>query len=212
MNRIKNLIFDVGDVLIQYRWKDMLMDCGLSEPDAARIGRELFDDPDRLWSVFDLGTMTEDEVIAEFCRKYPEDAEIISWFIHHGEYMHVPRPAVWKLVYQLKSQGYGIYLLSNYPERLFKKHTEYADFMNDIDGLMVSYMIHKAKPDAAIYEALFQKYDLKPSECMFFDDRAENVQAAKELGMSAVRVMSQEGLLEDLRRIEEFGKKRMTAY
>ena len=115
--------------------------------------------------------------------------------------MPVARPKVWELVHKLKEQGYKVYLLSNYSEELFKKHTEYADFMNDIDGLIVSYMIHKAKPDRAIYEALCEKYRLEPSECLFFDDRLENVQAAVNYGMQAKQVLSKEGLVEDLEKI-----------
>ena len=53
--------------------------------------------------------------------------------------------------------------------------------MNDIDGLIVSYMVHKAKPDQAIYAAICEKYELNPSECLFFDDRLENVQADDKL-------------------------------
>lgn len=194
-----NLIFDVGDVLLQYRWKDMLMDYGLSEPDALRIGAEVFDESADLWKRFDLGLVTPEELIASYADKYPKDADTIAWFIGHGEYMHVPRPAVWKLIRQLKEKGFHIYLLSNYSESLFQKHTEYADFMQDIDGLIVSYMIHRAKPDQAIYKALCDKYDLEPESCLFFDDRAENVQGAHNFGMSAVQVTSQESLLEHLR-------------
>jgi hypothetical protein len=43
MEQIKNIIFDVGDVLLSYRWKYMLMDYGLSEEEAVRIGTEMFD-------------------------------------------------------------------------------------------------------------------------------------------------------------------------
>ena len=50
--------------------------------------------------------------------------------------------------------------------------------MNDIDGLIVSYMVHKAKPDPAIYAALCEKYELNPSECLFFDDKQENIDGA----------------------------------
>ena len=73
--------------------------------------------------------------------------------------------------------------------------------MNDIDGLVVSYMVHKVKPDQAIYEALCEKYRLKPCECLFFDDRLENVQAAVNYGMQAKQVVSKEGLVEDLEKI-----------
>lgn len=199
MENKMNLVFDVGEVLLEYRWKDMLRDYGLSETDALRVGTEVFEDPDKLWGDFDRGLVTPEEIIASYCHKYPADAEAITWFISHGEYMHVPRPAVWKLVHQLKESGFHIYLLSNYPEILFQKHTEHADFMQDIDGLMVSYMNHLAKPDRAIYKALCDKYDLIPSNCLFFDDRLENVQGARDFGMSAVHVISQESLLEYLR-------------
>ncbi len=197
----RNIIFDVGDVLLQYRWKEMLMDYGLSDREAVRVGIEIFEDADGLWNTLDMGTLTEEEIIAEYSRKYPEDAKVISWFIKHGEYLHVPRPDVWEMVHKLKEAGYAIYLLSNYPEKLFKKHTEYADFMQDIDGMMVSYMIHKKKPDSAIYEALCSKYNLDKAECLFFDDREENVIGAKKYGIDAIQVTSKAGLLEDLSKL-----------
>ena len=55
--------------------------------------------------------------------------------------------------------------------------------MNDIDGLMVSYMINITKPDERIYQALCDKYSLDKSKCLFFDDRKENVLAARKFGM-----------------------------
>ena len=69
-NMIKNLIFDVGGVLLDYRWKEMLMDYGLDEADAVRVGTQMFDDPDRTWSIFDLGTKTDEEIADTFCKKY----------------------------------------------------------------------------------------------------------------------------------------------
>lgn len=197
MKKYKNIVFDVGDVLLEYRWKDMLMDFGLSQEDALRVGGYMFKDTDHSWRAFDLGASPE-EMIEFYCKKHPGDEEAITWFISHGEYMHVPRPKIWKLVRKLKECGYHIYILSNYPEVLFKKHTEYADFMREIDGLMVSYMIKKAKPDAAIYHALLEKYDLKAEECLFFDDRPENVEGARAVGMDAIQVISGEQLKGEL--------------
>ena len=198
MDGIRVLVFDLGGVLIHYRWKDMLCDYGLSGEEAARVGREMFDNPQHIWHEFDMATMSTDEVIAAYYAAYPEDGAAIEWFIRHGEYMHVPRPRVWALVHRLKEAGWPIYLLSNYPEELFYKHTEYADFMHDLDGMVVSYTDHLSKPEPAIYEALLNKYLLTPSECLFFDDRKENVEGAQCCGMHGRQVLSQEGLIEDL--------------
>lgn len=200
MKKYRNIIFDIGNVLLDYRWKEMLMDFGLPEDEAFRVGSQMFGDTDNSWRAFDLGA-TEEEMIDMYCKMYPADTEAIQWFLHHGEYMHVARPAVWKQVHELKKCGYRIYLLSNYPKPLFEKHMEYADFMKDIDGLMVSYMIHQGKPDRAIYEALFEKYGLKPQECLFFDDRLENVEGADRVGMDAVQVLSKEQLMQELQKL-----------
>ena len=205
MKKPKNIIFDVGDVLLDYRRQQMLMDYGLDESEAYRVGRELFDDPDGLWHEFDLGVKSQEEIIQEFEQKHPKDAEVIRWFISHGEYMHVARPAIWKLVHQLKEAGYHLYILSNYPEILFKKHTQYADFMDDMEGMVVSYMLHVGKPERIVYQTLCDRYGLNKEECLFFDDRAENVQGAIDFGMRAKRVLSAKGLavdLEELLRLE----------
>ena len=205
MKKPKNIIFDVGDVLLDYRWQQMLMDYGLDESEAYRVGRELFDDPDGLWHEFDLAVKSQEEIIQEFEQKHPKDAEVIRWFISHGEYMHVARPAIWKLVHQLKEAGYHLYILSNYPEILFKKHTQYADFMDDMEGMVVSYMLHVGKPERIVYQTLCDRYGLNKEECLFFDDRAENVQGAIDFGMRAKRVLSAKGLavdLEELLRLE----------
>lgn len=205
MKKPKNIIFDVGDVLLDYRWQQMLMDYGLDESEAYRVGRELFDDPGGLWHEFDLGVKSQEEIIQEFEQKHPKDAEVIRWFISHGEYMHVARPAIWKLVHQLKEAGYHLYILSNYPEILFKKHTQYADFMDDMEGMVVSYMLHVGKPERIVYQTLCDRYGLNKEECLFFDDRAENVQGAIDFGMRAKRVLSAKRLavdLEELLRLE----------
>lgn len=205
MKKPKNIIFDVGDVLLDYRWQQMLMDYGLDESEAYRVGRELFDDPDGLWHEYDLGVKSQEEIIQEFEQKHPKDAEVIRWFISHGEYMHVARPAIWKLVHQLKEAGYHLYILSNYPEILFKKHTQYADFMDDMEGMVVSYMLHVGKPERIVYQTLCDRYGLNKEECLFFDDRAENVQGAIDFGMRAKRVLSAKGMavdLEELLRLE----------
>ena len=198
MKKYENIIFDVGNVLLEYRPERMLQDYGLNENDAKRVCDELFNDSDDLWHIFDLATMTDEEIKNAYCKKHPNDAKAISFFMEHGEYMHIARADVWERVHTLKKCGYNIYLLSNYPESLFKTHTQYADFMKDIDGLMVSYMINITKPDLRNYEALCSKYSLDKSKSIFFDDRKENIIAARKFGIDAAEVISKEFLLNEL--------------
>ena len=196
---IKNIIFDVGEVLFSYGWIDAMVLAGESRESAEFVGPLIFDDP--LWKELDLGIRPYFEVVEDMCRKYPEYAGSIRTFLTNVEVMPKDRPEVWKEVHKLKEKGYHLYLLSNYSEYMFSIHTKDKPFMNDIDGAMVSYMVHINKPNEGIYRALLDKYTLDPSECLFFDDRAENVEGAGKVGIKAITVVSEEFLLEELRKL-----------
>ena len=199
--QMKNIIFDVGNVLIGYRWREMCLDEGWDEEKTERIGRGFFLNPK--WSDVDAGLVSVDEVVEDVARQYPAYREEARWFFENGEKMTVGRPRVWELVKKLKEKGYGIYLLSNYSEKLFRMHTEGLPFWESVDGYVVSYEIHVIKPNPPIYEHLLQKYCLKAEECLFFDDRPENTEAAENLGMEAVTVVdgSEEFLLRELKKL-----------
>ena len=194
--QIKNLIFDVGNVLLEYRWNQMLLDYGLSKEEAAVAGPLFFEHD--IWKELDYGNISVEEVICLYEKALPQYAGLIRWFLTNLELMPIARKDVWEKVHALKKKGYKIYLLSNYNKDFFDTHTKGADFLNDIDGKVVSYEIHKIKPDPAIYEYLLEKYDLKPEESVFFDDRLENTEAAEKLGIKSYTITSKEYLLDVL--------------
>ena len=201
MKAYKNLVFDVGSVLIGYRWKEMLMEHGLSEEEAVSYANHIFRNP--LWLQFDLEILPFEEVVEKYVKAYPDYEELTEWFFSNAEQMAQARPKLWELVGKLKEKGYKIYILSNYSSVLFRLHTEKATFHQYLDGKVISYMMHKVKPDAEIYRYLFTQYHLKPEESLFFDDHEENVIASKENGMDAVQIMSEEHLIKILEQILE---------
>ena len=194
---VKNLVFDVGGVLVGFRWPDMLRDHGVPEELLRPFGETVFADP--LWLEFDLENVPFEEVKRRYMEKYPEWAELIDWFLTHSELMKVDRPRVWAEIRRLKRKGYRIYLLSNYSSVLLESHIGKAPFLDDLDGQVVSFMIHAIKPDPAIYRELFRRYDLNPEESLFFDDREENCEASRALGMDAVLVTGEEMLVSYLK-------------
>ncbi|MCR5656921.1 MAG: HAD family phosphatase [Butyrivibrio sp.] len=200
IKNIKNLIFDVGDVLIGFRWKDMLVnDFGIPEERAVHIGPKVFDDP--IWVELDAGRKQIEEVVDYYRSKYPEDGDIIQRMFAEGERMSVKREGVWGAVENLKKCGFRIYLLSNYSKYLFEKHTKDMTVLPILDGKVISYEVNSVKPEPEIYEHILKKYDLKPEESIFFDDKEENVNAAKEQGISAFRITSEKMLLDLLHEI-----------
>ena len=199
---IKNLIFDIGDVLIEYRWMQMFMDHGVSKSETIRIASEMFNS-DTWGKRLDAGLINSKQAIEEFRAQYPDDIEIIEWCLTHTELMHVPRPEVWDKIGELKKHGYKIYLLSNYSEELLESHVKGANFLDYVDGGVISFQIKAIKPDPKIYTALLEKYTLKADECLFFDDRKKNVDGAIACGMHSIQVTSRDMLNETLTSIIE---------
>lgn len=190
---IKNLVFDVGNVLVGYRWEQMLMDYGLTFEEATKLGHRVFDET--IWDYgLDMGLLNVKDVISKLCALYPEQADVITWFLENSEQMAIPRPEIWEKIVKLKELGYSIYLLSNYSQELLEKHIAGASFLDVLDGAVISYQVHLAKPDPQIYQYFLKKYNLTAKQCIFFDDRIENVKAAKREGIHAVQIHSREML------------------
>lgn len=194
---IKNVIFDIGGVLLEYRWLDMLcIDHGMEKERAVALGSRLFDD--QLWESMDLGIVTVNEAIEEYCKKNPEYSDDISWFLKNAELMRVNRTAIWDRFPQLKEKGYKIYILSNYSKELLAMHTKDSYFWKYVDGEVVSYQIQVIKPLAQIYRHILKKYSLTASECIFYDDRKENVEGAIKEGLNSVLVVSEAQLADEI--------------
>ena len=92
---IKNLIFDVGGVLIGYRWKEMLMDdFGLSDEEAEKMGHMIFEDP--IWREFDRGCVDIDSLVKHYISLHPDLAEDLKRFFYGDDKMATEREAVWE--------------------------------------------------------------------------------------------------------------------
>jgi len=102
------------------------------------------------------------------------------------------------ILMDLKRKSYPLYALSNWNDEKFRVALKKFPFLNLFDGYVVSGFEKLAKPDPAIYKVLLERFDLNPRETLFIDDRPENVAAARNLGMEAVRFTSPYDLETDL--------------
>ena len=197
---IKNIIFDVGGVILGYRMKELFMEhIGDNPEEAERLGKLLF--YDSAWLDLDRGTRPIVDIFMELKNKYPVEYPTLEWFVSHAQRMPVARPKVWNEMKRLKEAGYGIYVLSNYSEFLLSLHTDGLPFWDCVDGKVISYQIHKIKPETEIYEHLLKKYNLNPEECLFFDDRKINCYGAKKCGIESICVETEESLLAEMKKI-----------
>lgn len=199
---IKNIIFDIGDVLVKFRWKELLQDdLGITGEDFERVADATVRDA-KMWGEFDR-SLLEDEVIIQRCiEKAPEyEKEILSLFAHIKDIVReFPYSEGW--VKDLKERGFHIYLLSNYGKTAFEASKDQLGFTSVVDGAVISYQVKKVKPEPEIYEALLNKYSLNPDECVFFDDREENIKAALNFGIHGIVFKNKEQAEQALRELE----------
>ena len=190
---VRTLIFDVGGVLLDYRWKALMQEGGLSPEGSDDLSRLMFGD--QFWTELDRGVITEEDAAPYYCEKYPQYSSVIRYFLSNWSRMPVDRPAVWARIPKLRELGYQTYILSNYPKKLFAAHTGGRPFMSMMDGVVVSCDIQMIKPEPQIYHYLLDTYGLDPAACLFFDDREANTAAARREGIAAVTVPTQDYLL-----------------
>lgn len=198
---IKNIIFDIGMVLIDFHWAKTMRDLGISEEAVEHLRVNMMNHP--MWNEMDRNVMTEPEIVAEFKKLSPQYAAEIDLFLGNMDQVVTDFPKSEAWVKGLKEQGYNVYLLSNYPERMFKMHWEHYSFAPYVDGKVVSYECNLTKPDPAIYKLLCERYDLKEEESVFLDDRQDNIDAAKALGFEGIHVLNQEQAIGDLAKLLE---------
>ena len=182
-NGIKNIVFDLGQVLLRYDWEGYLHRLGYEGEMFEILADAVFRNPD--WETGDVGCVTPEEWEQLFIKNGPEyEEDIKKVFSGIGETISkFSYTDPW--VKYLYEKGYRLYFLSNYSEKLHQDTVQHMDFMKMFIGGIFSYEVKCIKPDLKIYQLLLEKYKLCPEETLFFDDREVNVLAARKLGIQA---------------------------
>lgn len=182
---IKNIIFDMGRVLIHWEPKAMASRYGLRFGDAELLVKELFVSP--YWVMLDRGTISEEDAAAAVCKKLPPHMHETVEKLTKGWWRRplTPMEGMAELVKELKENGYNIYLLSNASLKL-REYFARIPGSRYFDGLVVSAEEKVIKPEREIYERLYERFGLNPAECFFIDDSPANIEAGMRTGMDGV--------------------------
>ncbi len=181
---IKNIIFDLGNVLLKFKPEEFLLQF-LSDKEyikqfVTKITRS------KLWLDLDRGYESLENAEIIFLSKYPEEKELISLFFNHWMEMLTPIEENINILLDLSESGYKTYILSNYIKEAFKFVKDKFDFFMLFDGQIISGEEKVIKPEKAIYESLLKRYQLIPEESLFIDDVLFFLKPAKKLGISTI--------------------------
>lgn len=196
---INTVIFDIGKVLAGYGWEKYLRGIAPEEEAYRAVEQAVFLSPD--WVEHDKGLLTEEEEIRDFISNAPGyEKEIRQIYENLGE-------CVWKLDYalpwvqDLKSRGFRVFALSNWPKHIYDQRKDKLDFLDLMDGYILSYQEHVIKPDPAAFRLLLERYRIEPEKAVFIDDTLKNIEAAERLGIHGIHFRNLEQAKEELEKL-----------
>jgi epoxide hydrolase-like predicted phosphatase len=196
---IKNVVFDLGNVLITFRPDEYMESLNFEKSIGDRVFQSIF--KSKYWLELDKGNITEEEAVELFCGAGEETREEIRRVMSSWKDMLKPIPETIEILKELKEMGYKIYILSNYHKSAFEKTSMENEFFKLVDGRVISYEINCIKPEREIYDKLLKAYNLEADETLFIDDMKENIQGAEKLGIQTILFKDAAQLREELREL-----------
>ena len=190
----KSIVFDLGGVMVDFAPRAYLVDRICNEEIEVQVYDLTFGSKE--WKQLDAGLVSRfdgNQAMLRNAKAAGREFEVQGVL---DDWLHIlrPRHRMEELVRRLKSHGYCVYYLSNIPQDVLDLLRD-RGVLNGFDGGVASCEVHINKPDPKIYKALLDKYSLKAEECVFIDDRLENVQAAFALGFAGIQMKDSVGTL-----------------
>ncbi|MDD3367429.1 MAG: HAD family phosphatase [Lachnospiraceae bacterium] len=196
---IKTVIFDIGNVLAGFDWEPYFRQAAGDEEIFERLVKATVMNP--VWDEYDRGIWTEEEVLQGFIDSDPEIEAVIRKAVANMDEIINPKEYAVSWVQELKKKGYQVLVLSNYSKKAHRETKRALAFLKYTDGGILSYQDKMIKPQPEIYQLLLKRYHLNASECVFLDDRKENVEGAAKEGIHTILFESREQALRELKEL-----------
>ena len=194
ISNAKNIVFDVGQVLVRFAPQEFLANMFPPEIAEALMPPTLFGGD--TWLRMDEGVYSAPEaahIIAEKAGRPDLEPYELHFMLNFAKQMTL-LPAA-HLVPELKKMGKKLYIISNYGVETFAAtQNMFPDLFSQFDGMIISAHEKLLKPHADIYNLLLSRYNLKAEECVFIDDLKENADGARAVGMQAIHYTGPEVL------------------
>jgi glucose-1-phosphatase len=180
---VKAILFDLGNVLVQYDHQQTLIA-------AATLGKVAAEDMDRLQrkhsQAAGVGEMDAEELHRLFNREFGLDSDFAHFVAAFSAGIQRDEAA---LAYALSLQNrpdVTVAVISNTNAVHVLWLDEFLPELREFDLVMMSNEVGLLKPDPAIFETALELLGVLPQQAIFVDDLAENVEAARALGMAGL--------------------------
>lgn len=197
MSKIETIIFDLGNVLID--WNPRYLYRKIFDTDE-KVEWFLTKVCDMDWNEAQDGGRTFDEGNKELILKFPKYKRQIKLYFERWKEMlgDADHEVVEILKYFRDNPKYRIYALTNWSAETFPIAIEKFDFLKWFEGILVSGKVNLKKPDPAIYKLILDRYQINAENAIFIDDSQRNVNAAIKFGLPSIRFENAQQLKAEL--------------
>jgi len=197
LNQELAVVFDFGGVLVDWNPRHLYRKIFSGDEDAM----ERFLEEIRFyeWNQKQDAGRTFSEAVEDLCKDFPQHCELIRLYdLRYEESITGPIWGTVAILEKLKSSGYLLYGLSNWPEEKYRLVRPKYSFFELFDDIIISGEEKVAKPDPRIFAILLGKIQREPWQCIYIDDSKQNIEVALELGFRCIHYQSPGQLDSDL--------------
>ena len=191
---VEKIIFDLGRVLVKFNVRNLFRKIITTEEEIDYFLQNIC-----TWEWHIQQDLVQDtsQASAPLVQQFPKYQEAIEAF--YGRFLEMIEGTYEKnvkLAMDLKQKGYSIYVLSNFPGDQYDKYEKHNSFLQIFDDKIISGHVGLAKPDIKIYQLAIDKFHLVPERSLFIDDKIENIEGAKQLGIQTIHLQNPDELPE----------------
>jgi len=191
---VEKIIFDLGRVLVKFNVRNLFRKIITTEEEIDYFLQNIC-----TWEWHIKQDLVQDtsQASAPLVQQFPKYQEAIEAF--YGRFLEMIEGTYKKnveLAMDLKQKGYPIYVLSNFPGDQYDKYEKHNSFLQIFDDKIISGHVGLAKPDTKIYQLAIDRFHLVPERSLFIDDKIENIEGAKQLGIQTIHLQNPDELPE----------------
>lgn len=195
MSRIKTVLFDLGNVLVRIDPGSFWKQLGFFEKEDTLPFAGKFD----FWiGNYEAGHINTKVFLEGLCNVFNRRFTIDRLENVFSGIIREPVAGMLDIVRHVATERKTA-LASNTNEIHYNLSTIKCESLHLLHKTYLSYRLHAMKPAPDFYTAVISDQGIDPSEILFIDDSAENVDGARVAGMQAIIFKSVENLKIDLR-------------
>jgi putative hydrolase of the HAD superfamily len=201
---IKLFVFDLGNVILPFEHRQIAVKLHEKSVDKKACTPQdlfdaMFDFENGMVNPYEEGLMSSVEFFSELKHRFQLEMNLED-FKDIWNPIFRDDPEVNRAILYLREKGYPLFLLSNTNELHFSYIIEKYPIVHVLDEWLLSFEVGAKKPKRRMFDAIFEKIDIRPSEVLYIDDIAHYVEAAQQLGINGIVFKHADQLWEFIRK------------